>query len=229
MENLFNNLYLYEIVMLFMGVFLFLILCGGLVYYIIKKDDIKKLLYFFVIPIVMIGYPSIQEIQIEKDKFALIKYTDKVLEDPDNEEAQQELQRVTQKLEKRAKTPEDLKAVSEANLVLGNTDRVIDLTSRAIEKEQERAEAKQEVQSPADGDTRPDAPLTDETKSKIESLKGIQELATFQKQMNENPAVTRDTLGLQKQIQKVEWNNPRIKTYLNKKINSESLQRTNDQ
>ena len=96
--ELFNNLYLYEIVMLFLGVFLFVLLCAGLVYYIIKKDDIKKLLYFFVIPIVMIGYPSIQEIEIEKDKFALIKYTDRVLEDPDDAEAQKELQRVARNL-----------------------------------------------------------------------------------------------------------------------------------
>ena len=228
MEKLFNNLYLYEIVLLFLGVFLFIILCGGLVYYIIKKDDIKRLLFFFAIPIIMIGYPSIQEIQIEKDKIALIKNTNKVLEDPENEEAQKELQRVTQKLEKRAKTAEDLKAVSEANLVLGNSDKVIDLTSRAIKKEQKEAEGTKPVESPAEEYDWPGSEAANETKPKIESLKGIQQLATFQKQLQENPSSLNDTAKLKEQIKNVQWNNPNIKTYLNEKITSGSPQRSNN-
>jgi hypothetical protein len=228
MEKLLNNLYLYEIVMLFLGVFLFVLLCAGLVYYIIKKDDIRKLLYFFIIPIVMIGYPSIQEIQIEKDKFALIKYTDRVLEDPDDKEAQRELQKVAQKLERRAKTTEDFKALSEANLVLGNTDRVIDLTSRAIDKQEKADENKDKEVSPAEKYDWPGSEKTTETKPQIESLRGIQEVATFQKQLQDNPSAIGDTARLQEEIKKVEWSNPRIKTYLNRKISKESLKRTNE-
>lgn len=62
MKDLFDGLLLYEITLLMLGVFLFLILSIGLLYYIIKKEQIAKLLFFFFIPIVMIGYPSITQI-----------------------------------------------------------------------------------------------------------------------------------------------------------------------
>jgi hypothetical protein len=62
MKELLDGLLLYEITLLMLGVFLFLILSIGLLYYIIKKEQIAKLLFFFFIPIVMIGYPSITQI-----------------------------------------------------------------------------------------------------------------------------------------------------------------------
>ncbi len=214
MERLFENLYLYEVVLLFLGVFLFIILCAGLVYYIIKKDDIKKLLFFFPIPILMIGYPSIQEIQIEKDKIALIKYTDDVLANPEDKIAKEELSKVTEKLEKRAHSIKDLKAVSEANLVLGNADKVLDLTQQAFDKQGSETDvisvAKNQTSSSSEVDRKREAMLT--------SLKGIHELATVQKTVQEHPEVFKDTLLVQQKISKVSWSNPRVKQYLNKKI-----------
>jgi len=62
MKELLDGLLLYEITLLMLGVFLFLILSIGLLYYIIKKEQTAKLLFFFFIPIVMIGYPSITQI-----------------------------------------------------------------------------------------------------------------------------------------------------------------------
>ncbi|MDT0687011.1 hypothetical protein [Autumnicola psychrophila] len=110
MESIFDNLYLYEIVLLFLGAFLFAILCIGLVYYIIKNEDIKKLLYFFPIAIIMIAYPSIKEIQVGNNKIAMRENVERLLKNPDNEQARKELEDVTEKLEKRTSSVKDLKA-----------------------------------------------------------------------------------------------------------------------
>lgn len=203
MESVLDNLHLYEIVLLFLGIFLFVILTAGLTYYIIKKEEFKKLLLFFPISIIMIGYPSIQEIRVEKDKIIIVKYMDKILEDPDNIEIQEELARITKKLEKRASTPEDLKVVSVANLLLGNSEKVIELTAKAID---EKTESKPE--------TREDSISKN---SKIKAFTEIKKLATIQNDYKKDSAILIDTMLFKKQLEKIPWDNPKIKDYLNKR------------
>ena len=135
MKNLFDGLLLYEVTLLILGVVLFLILSIGLLYYIIKKEQIAKLLFFFFIPIVMIGYPSITQISISKDKIELTKLQNQVLDDPEDSVAVQKMEQLTQKLEKRASTPEDLIQVSTSNLLLGNNDKATDLANKALQKD----------------------------------------------------------------------------------------------
>ncbi|WP_128755227.1 hypothetical protein [Aquimarina sediminis] len=209
MKAIFDNLYIYEIVLLFLGVFLFMLLCAGLVYFIIRKDDLKKLLLFFPIPIIMIAYPSIQEIQIEKDKFALKKYSDEVIENPNDTVAHNELVRVTEKLEKRATTVEDLKAVAEANLLLGNPEKAIDLTNKAIEN-------KEDVIYEPIKDKEEDSLING--LPNIEILQGIKTVATIQKEIESDPSALKDTIILKEQIDKIYRQNPKTKKYLNQKI-----------
>ncbi|WP_035085743.1 hypothetical protein [Aquimarina latercula] len=137
MKELMNDLHLYELVLLGLGVLLFLILSAGLVYYIVKKEEIKKLLFFFLIPILMIGYPSIQEFSISKDKIAFTKYHDEVISNPKDSLAKQRLSEVTEKLQKRAKTPEDIIKISEAKLLLGKSEEAIKYADKAIQKQEE--------------------------------------------------------------------------------------------
>ncbi|WP_372947687.1 hypothetical protein [Mariniphaga sp.] len=135
MENLLDGLLLYEITLLILGVILFLILSIGLLYYIIKKEQIAKLLFFFFIPIVMIGYPSITQITISNDKIELTKWQNQVLDDPEDSVAVQKMQELTTKLEKRASTTEDLVQVSTSNLLLGNNEKAENLADKALEKD----------------------------------------------------------------------------------------------
>ncbi len=216
MMSLFDNLFLYEIVLLFLGVFLFMLLCGALVYYIIKKEEIKKLLFFFPIAIIMIGYPSVQEIQIENDKFSLRKFSDRVIENPEDTVAQQELTKVTEKLEKRATNTEDLQAVAEANLLLGNSDKAIQLTNKAIEFRIERIEEDEQI-----GDQPEDSLSTVDRQKEIENietLEGIKSIATLQKEIKSDPTIIKDSLRLKEKINEVHWKNPKTGKYLNKKI-----------
>lgn len=135
MKNLFDNLLLYEVVLMFLGVFLFMILSAALVYFIIKKRAIKSLLIFFIIPIIMIGYPSIQQISISADKIDLSKYQQAYIENPNDSIAKQQLETLAAKLETRAESPEDIVQISKTKLLLGKPEEAIIYANKAIEKQ----------------------------------------------------------------------------------------------
>lgn len=141
MNELFDGLLLYEITLLVLGVILFLILSIGLLYYIIKKEQIAKLLFFFFIPIVMIGYPSITQITISNDKIELTKLQNQILENPEDSVAVQKMEQLTEKLEKRATTSDDLVQVSTSNLLLGNNEKAAELADKALAKDNNSTEA----------------------------------------------------------------------------------------
>jgi len=142
MKDLFDGLLLYEITLLILGVILFLILSIGLLYYIIKKEQLAKLLFFFFIPIVMIGYPSITQITISNDKIELSKLQNQVLDDPEDSVAVQKMEHLTEKLERRASSTEDLVQVGTSNLLLGNNEKAANLADKALTKDNTSAEAR---------------------------------------------------------------------------------------
>lgn len=136
MKNLFDGLLLYEITLLFLGVLLFVILCIGLLYYILKNEPVNKLLFFFLIPVIMIGYPGINQISISNDKIELTKYQQKLIDNPNDSVAREKVEQITEKLEKRASNPRDLVQISTSNLLLGNTEKAIILANEALTSDQ---------------------------------------------------------------------------------------------
>ncbi len=132
--RIFNDLYIYEITLLFLGTFLFLILSGGLVYYILKKEEIKKFLLFFPIPILMIAYPSIKELNISRDKIELSKYQKRYQENPEDSIAREKIEELTQELEPRATSEEDLIQISKSNILLGEPEKAMQVADKVIEK-----------------------------------------------------------------------------------------------
>jgi hypothetical protein len=179
MENLFSGLLLYEITLLLLGVFLFLILCIGLLYYIIKKEQIKKLLMFFFVPIIMIGYPSIKEISISKDRIALIKYQDLLVENPSDSLAMEKVEEYTEKLEGRASSAEDLVQISKSKLLLGNNKEAVAYANQALVKDTTNLQARD-----------------------LRNLVTAQE--RMEAQVRRQPTATRDTARLKSMIQDVE-------------------------
>ncbi|SEC21038.1 hypothetical protein SAMN04489761_2384 [Tenacibaculum sp. MAR_2009_124] len=142
--GIFNDLYIYEIVLLFLGTFLFLILSGGLVYYILKKEEIKKLLLFFPIPILMIAYPSIKELNISKDKIELSKYQKQYQENPEDSIARDRIEELTEELESRATSEEDLIQISKSNILLGKPEKAIEVADKIIDKNRKSTDATEE-------------------------------------------------------------------------------------
>jgi tetratricopeptide (TPR) repeat protein len=80
--SFFNGLYPWETLMLVAGCLFFLVLLVALIVFVIRNKSITALLPFFVLTIVMIGFPSYQSIQITKDGVTLQKDVDQLKANP---------------------------------------------------------------------------------------------------------------------------------------------------
>ena len=68
---MFDGLYLFEWVLMALGVILFIVLVIAFFYQLTHNRSVGVLLAFFLVPIAMIGYPSLQSIQISDNKLSL--------------------------------------------------------------------------------------------------------------------------------------------------------------
>ena len=89
--NLFAGLYSYEIVLVVLGIVLFLVLVIALLRNVFKDKPFAALIPALFIPIVMIGYPSIQSIQYQNGVIEITKAFQQVQDDPSDPQAQAQL------------------------------------------------------------------------------------------------------------------------------------------
>lgn len=82
--ELINGLYLYEVVLLVLGVMLFLVLLFAFSVLVIRGRPFGKLLSFFMLPIVMVGYPSIESIEFGDNMLRLTMQMHELEKDPTN-------------------------------------------------------------------------------------------------------------------------------------------------
>jgi tetratricopeptide (TPR) repeat protein len=123
MSKLFDNLSAMEFVMMMMGVIIFLVLVFLLVWKAMKNQPYSLLLIAFLIPIVLVGYPTIQSIKFDNGIIILEKYVAQVAENPEDSAARAHLKEEMTVLEKDARTannPVALATLASSHLVLGN-------------------------------------------------------------------------------------------------------------
>ena len=77
-----EGLFLYEVVLLILGVVMFVALVGILIYYVKQRRQIKPLLLFFGLPVVMIGFPAIKKITFNRDGMEIEKKTAEIAAKP---------------------------------------------------------------------------------------------------------------------------------------------------
>jgi tetratricopeptide (TPR) repeat protein len=126
MSKLFSGMLPFEIVLLMMGVVAFAVLIFLLIWNSIKKEKIIGLLPFFLIPVLLVGYPSVQSIQFNNEGLTIQKYTQAVTQDPTDTTATRVL---NEKLEAYKSNPSRvmnnalaLTNIANAQLALGNLD-----------------------------------------------------------------------------------------------------------
>jgi tetratricopeptide (TPR) repeat protein len=119
-----ESLHLYELVLLIAGAVLFLALVFGLVYSLVKNKPLKNIYWFFIFPIIMIGFPSIQSFSFENGKVEIKKLTSEVKNNPENEEKRKELEEAITKVdpERIEKDSEASKYIAQAQFELGNIE-----------------------------------------------------------------------------------------------------------
>jgi tetratricopeptide (TPR) repeat protein len=148
--DLFKGLYGYECVMMILGIILFLVLVFVFVFLVIKNRDFKLTLAFFIIPIIMIGYPSIQKIKydngaVEIDQAAnSMNDTSKfsVANKPISRQDSVALTEQIKNIEGRASAdPKVLVNIGKIQLKLGHINKATEATEKAIKIEPRNPEA----------------------------------------------------------------------------------------
>ncbi|MBI2516539.1 MAG: hypothetical protein HYV95_06445 [Opitutae bacterium] len=124
--KLFEGLLLYEIILLTLGVVLFFALLGVMFYYVKMNRSITGLLLFFLLPVVMIAFPSIQKIKFDKDGLEIEKELARLVDQSAHATTPAEKEELKVKLdefkERAATSPEALVTVARAQTLLGNVD-----------------------------------------------------------------------------------------------------------
>lgn len=172
--KIFDGLYLYEIVLLVLGVLFFLILLFVLLYSVIKKHAIKSLVFFFLIPIMMIGYPSIQQIKYGNLMIIIGGLTDKVEQDPTDTKATAELAEKLSEIKRRPFSSQN--ALTNINNAEGAVKIANDMT--AIKK------------------------LTDEVRQNPANTKASKELVEKLSEIKHRPTLSKNALKIITEAQK---------------------------
>lgn len=142
--RLFDGLYLFEVVMLFLGVFLFVVLVLALVYQLVHKRNLGGLLAFFVLSIVMMGYPSIKSVQVQKDGVTIDKTTRELQSDPANAQLRSDLEKQVSRVGDRpVSDPATLTRLAKAQFALGNERAAEQNVQKALERDPSARDARE--------------------------------------------------------------------------------------
>ena len=141
--NLLQGIQLHELILMVLGFILGLVLIFILLFTALKNKPNLKLLYGFIAPLVMIGYPSIRSIEFSRDVIKIDKLVEKVNANPTDTTVQRELIQNLQELPaSRCKTsPDALASIANAQASLGQYDSAKVMSQRAVnlDKKNEKA------------------------------------------------------------------------------------------
>ena len=138
-----DGLYFYEFILLVLGVLLFITMLVILIVFVIQRRGLKELIIFFFLPVIMIGYPSIQKIKYENGVISLEKQAKEVALDPKNNEARNNLKQTLEEIENRpSSNSKSLVTFGKAQAVLGDTVKAEKFVDRALRISPNLSEAK---------------------------------------------------------------------------------------
>ena len=133
--DLFDGLLGYEIVMLILGVVFFLALLVVFIIRSVRNQSIKVLFAFFILPIIMIGYPSIEKISIGKDLVDIEKSIDRLEKNPNDEKAKTELSKKLKEIGYREFTsPQNAVGIAKAHKALGNETKAKSILNKVVKQ-----------------------------------------------------------------------------------------------
>jgi tetratricopeptide (TPR) repeat protein len=120
--KLLEGIQLHELILIILGFILGLALIFIFLFTALRSKPNLKLLYGFIAPLVMIGYPSIQSVQFSKDVIKIDKLVEKVNADPTDTTAQNALKTNLEALPaSRCKTSSDaMTVIANAQAALGS-------------------------------------------------------------------------------------------------------------
>ena len=190
---MFDGFYLFEWVLMILGVILFVVLVIAFFYQLVHKRSIGTLLAFFVLDIAMIGYPSLKSLEIQGGLVTIEKETNAVLRNPGDTQARAALQQQVDKLSQRSfSQPTNLTAISKAEFALGNEPAAKTKLDKALQRNPDLQQA-QQLKTKIDNLDRL-APLTAKVQSNPADEKAKAELAQTLRAVNQQPVANPSAL-----------------------------------
>ena len=139
---MFDGLYLYEIVLLILGVVLFLVLTGVLIVFVRRRQSIKVLLTFYVIPILMIGFPGISSFEISRGTIKIQQRARELKANPKDVAKREEVKTELEMLEGRQfRSPNYLLSIAQGKSVVGDTKGALEFADRTLAVDPSNVEA----------------------------------------------------------------------------------------
>lgn len=133
MEKILNQLSIGEFVLLVLGIILFFTLLIILIIMAVRKREFKVLLFFFLIPLAMIGWPTIKSMKLSPTGFELSN--ENINKAQTNQQARSQLEQITKNLNgTNISSPDSIKLLAKANAVLGDTNIAIQQVERVLMK-----------------------------------------------------------------------------------------------
>ncbi|MAW95175.1 MULTISPECIES: hypothetical protein [unclassified Leeuwenhoekiella] len=138
-----ESLTLFEQVFMYLGILMFVVLLGSLVFFVVKGKELKPLLLFFLMPILMIGYPSIQEIKYQEIWIKLHKSQQNLVENPADSASRRKVEALTNKIEARAHTEEQLNSITYSKILLQKPKEAEYFAEKALSENKNSETAKE--------------------------------------------------------------------------------------
>jgi tetratricopeptide (TPR) repeat protein len=130
---MFDGLYLYEVVLMVLGVVLFLVLVIGFFYQLTHKRGIAPLLAFFTMPVLMIAYPSVKSFQVSGSAVTVETKEQALQANPTDQNARKALQDQVATLSDRPiKDPATLTSLAKAQFSLGDEPQASENLKKAL-------------------------------------------------------------------------------------------------
>jgi hypothetical protein len=130
---MFDGLHSYEIVLMVLGIVMFVLLAAVLVLYVCQRRKPTTLLPFFMLPVVMIGFPAFQKISFANDVVSVEKAAEKLAENPADAKARTQLVETVKQVEQRPTSdPRVNLTLARAYKSLGQRDRALDRVNSAL-------------------------------------------------------------------------------------------------
>lgn len=133
--NPFQNLCPYESILLVLGVVLFFVLIFLMIWKTIKEQKIGILFPFFLLPVVMIAYPTVGSVQYNEGKFQFNTLLAQYLEGSMTDEGVDEFREKYQMLAQSCKSNQDsdmLTTFAQAQLATGNYEEAALMAERTL-------------------------------------------------------------------------------------------------
>jgi hypothetical protein len=179
MENLFDGLFLYEIILMLLGSILF----GVVIFLMVKSKELNKNhLMGISLAIVMIAFPSIKSFSISDGIINIERDLEELKKNPNDRTIEKSLEQDLGSIGDRPiNSAERLTTLSKANLELGKTEKASSLAKEALIKQPKNLQAAEvinviEVEKKIEKvNSNPnDQQAKEELKADIKKLKGIQ-------------------------------------------------------